>query len=946
MKNSREILTSLHTSHIDHNHSSDYTFQTELLTNDSNWNRKVLTNLRNELSTCEEFLFSVAFITEGGLTTLANQMKETVNRNVNGKILTSSYLEFNDPKTFRKLLSYPNIEVRVYDEKPLHSKGYIFAKKDHYNLILGSSNLTQTALTQNNEWNIKLSSLNSGRIVKDSLEEFYRSWNNATVLTDEWITEYEKSYIKPTLDVKLNKPGHIIPNTMQTEALRNLENLRDKQKNKALLISSTGTGKTYLSAFDVKNAKPKRMLFVVHREQIAKDALESFKRIMPEKSYGLISGSCSDYNKDYIFTTIQSLSRDNTLNKFSKEHFDYIVIDEAHHSAAKSYLKIINYFTPNFLLGMTATPERSDNYDIFEIFDYNLAYEIRLNDALEENMLCPFHYFGVNDLTLNNESIDEFSDFNLLTDDQRVQHIIENTEYYGYSGSRLMGLIFVSRNEEAEILSKKLNLQGLNTIALSGKNSQWEREAAIEELTSETGKLDYIITVDIFNEGIDIPEVNQIVMLRPTQSAIIFVQQLGRGLRKFPNKDYVVIIDFIGNYKNNFFIPIALSGDKSYNKDTIKEFLIEGNSKLPGASTMDFDQISKERIYKAVNQENFSTMRHLKEQYSLLKNRLGKIPTLVDFINHDSIDPLVIFKNPSFNTYNDFLQKIDKNYKSNISTYENQFLSMITLEFLNGMRLDEIVLLESLINNQSITHKQFKLMFPNEAVRESLYHLFNLSFFVANDIKKYGIISPIVFTENSISFNSDLQNSLEYNNEFKNQFLDIIEFSKKRNKLKYSDTLVSSNMVLYEKYTKKEMCRLFNWHTDEKGVIYGYRFKYNTFPIYVTYHKKEDISDSIKYNDGFISPSSFAWQTKNRRTLESNEVLQLQEAMDMNIPAQLFVQKEDTEKGVFYYLGEMDPVAFEQTTIIDGNNELPIVNIEFELRTPVREDIYDFIVNN
>ena len=250
------------------------------------------------------------------------------------------------------------------------------------------------------------------------------------------------------------------------------------------------------------------------------------------------------------------------------KHFDYILIDEVHKAGASSYQKVIEYFNPKFLMGMTATPERTDDFNIYALFDYNIAYEIRLQEALEEDMLCPFHYFGVTDIEYNGETIDDATILSKLVADERVNHILDKIEYYGFSGETVKGLMFCSRKEEAAKLSLVLNEKGLRTVALTGDDSQEERVLRINQL--ENGKLDYILTVDIFNEGIDIPCINQVVMLRQTQSSIIFIQQLGRGLRKHDTKDYVTIIDFIGNYKNNYLIPVALSGDQSQNKDNIR----------------------------------------------------------------------------------------------------------------------------------------------------------------------------------------------------------------------------------------------------------------------------------------------------------------------------------------------------------------------------------------
>ena len=377
------------------------------------------------------------------------------------------------------------------------------------------------------------------------MNEFQRDFEIGLLVNEAYICKYEEVYYKQFLVYKKSKEElskelnqEIVPNSMQTEALQNLENLR-KENSKALIISATGTGKTYLAAFDAKAFNPKKLLFVVHRLNIAKKAMETFQTIFGNtKTMGMYSGQKRELDRDFVFSTVQTISKSNHLEQFNKDTFDYIIIDESHRSGANSYIRLIEYFTPKFLLGMTATPDRTDGSDIYSLFDHNIAYEIRLNKAMEENMLIPFHYFGVTDLSVNDEILENVSDFRLFTADERVNKIIAKIKFYGSDNGITRGLVFCSKKNEAKELSKKFNERGYKTVALTGDSSEEERIIAIDKLESDdlSMKLDYIFTIDIFNEGIDIPKINQIVMIRPTQSAIIFIQQLGRGLRKTDSK--------------------------------------------------------------------------------------------------------------------------------------------------------------------------------------------------------------------------------------------------------------------------------------------------------------------------------------------------------------------------------------------------------------------------
>lgn len=949
-----ELSKSLKTSFIDFNEESTEEFRTKLLVNNYKKGSKVITHLIKELQKCEEFYFSVAFITNSGLNILLNVLRELEEKGIKGKILTTNYLNFNEPKALKRLMSFSNLEVKVYDNGNFHSKGYIFKKAKDYTLIIGSSNLTQEALTKNEEWNLRVTSLENGELLKDTLGEFYEIWEKANVLSTEWLEEYSEVYNKTkTFSIenisKIFDSKEIRPNSMQREALFNLQNLRDKNENKGLLISATGTGKTYLSAFDVKAFNPQKMLFVIHREQIAKAAMDSFRKIFGNtRSMGILSGTSKSVHSDFVFSTIQTLSKRETMESFKRDHFDYIIIDEVHHAGADSYLKIIDYFTPKFFLGMTATPERSDGIDIYRLFDHNIAYEIRLQKALEEDMLCPFHYFGVSEIKVNGELLDDNTEFKQLTSEERIKNIIENAEFYGSSGDRVKGLIFCSRNEEAKELSRLFNEKGYDTIALCKDNSQLEREYAVKRLEQDEleNKLDYIFTVDIFNEGVDIPKINQIIMLRPTQSSIIFIQQLGRGLRKNINKDYVVIIDFIGNYQRNFLIPIALFGDKTFNKDTIRKYVSEGNSVIPGCSTIMFDKISEKRIYESINKTNFSALKLLVEEYVKLKVKIGKIPTLEDFYYHAAIDPQLIIDYSK--SYYNFLKLKDSEFNINLNEKQQKLIEFVSMELSNGKRPHELIILKELLTERYTSIESINFLLQKYNINEdfngiaSALSVLNNGFLNQSDLQKYNYVNFIKM-ENDIIKKSDYfekcmdSNLLEMLN-------DLINYSLLEYEEKYFNRYHNSNLSLYQKYSRKDVCRLLNWDKDESSVMYGYKIKNNTCPIFVTYDKSSDIVESTKYEDYFISRNFFSWMTKNSRTINSKEVLDILNYEKNNLKIDLFVKKADGEGTDFYYLGELEPVHAEETKIKGKDNkELPIVNIQYKLKNAVREDIYDYL---
>lgn len=825
-------------------------YQPRLLFNDNKRGQKVLASIIEELRKCREFLFSVAFITNSGVAILINTLRELEEKGIPGRIIASQYQNFTEPRALRRLSSLKNVEVRVATEGNHHAKGYLFRGADTDVVIVGSSNLTQSALSLNNEWNVRLSTMEEGSLIQEIMGEFERDYAKATPVTEPWLADYEIEYERHSVlltgeaiemidsvsgSLILNKSvDSVEPNTMQREALVSLQRLREENKDKALLISATGTGKTYLAAFDAKKMGARRLLFVVHRETIARAAMQSFRRIFGEDvSMSVLGGRGPRNTKaDFQFATIQTLSKEETLSAFGHQHFDYVVIDEVHRAGAATYRKILDHFTPSFLLGMSATPERTDGYDIFREFDYNIAYEIRLNDALEENMLSPFHYYGISDIEVDGELLDDHADFRKLTCPERVAKVLHFADFYGCDRGRIKGLIFCSRNEEAKELSGHFNERGYRTIALSGESSQEQREESIRRLEMDAGdkRLDYIFSVDIFNEGVDIPAINQIIMLRPTQSAIIFVQQLGRGLRKLPGKEYLTVLDFIGNYSNNYIVPIALYGDQSYNKDTIRRLINSESSFIPGVSTINFDRITKERIFSSINQTNLSQLKLLKEDYQLLKYKLGRIPLMRDFQEHGSRDPYAFVEYKG--SYYAFLKKVETDYDADLSEKEERMLSFLSKEVCNGKRVEDCLLLEELLEQDRTSLSGFLEKVEvaygrkrREADIDTYVHYLNQGFLKEDDRRKYNV-GPIVKKDEGFLYPIGPLQESKGNAVFREHCMDTVgysikEYDKKREKKDIG------GFFLHEKYTRKDVCRILGWKKDVASILYGYRIMEN-----------------------------------------------------------------------------------------------------------------------
>lgn len=972
----QELRSGLETAYINETAASNLAYRPQFVSNNYKEGKKVLSSIEDELLACDQFQISVAFITLGGITPLLQTLRELEAKGIKGKILTTNYLNFSEPKALEKLNAFSNITLKMYDVdaagEGFHTKGYIFKKDEIYRIIIGSSNMTKTALTTNKEWNTRIISTEKGEVAQKIIEEFNVLWNSRYALDYETFYErYRERYqiikkqrkIARSEEIPSLEKYRLIPNLMQVKFITNLRKILKDGQNRALLISATGTGKTYASAFAMRELEFKRVLFLVHRGQIAKQALKSYRKVFSGKvSMGMITGKYQDYDADFIFATIQSMSKTELLERYDRDAFDAIIIDEAHHSAANSYKKVMEYFTPELWLGMTATPDkRDDNLEgrnIYEIFNHQIACEIRLQDAMKEDLLCPFHYFGITDLdkvTDGGKSVKEkVENFRYLTSDERVCKVMEQAKFFGYSGERVKGLIFCSRIDEARELSKKFNEKGWRTLVLSGSDSEDARVAAIERLAGDESEdaLDYILSVEIFSEGVDVPEINQVIMLRPTESPIVFIQQLGRGLRKAENKEYVVVLDFIGNYRNNFMIPVALSGDRSYNSDTIRKYVISGNNTLPGASTIHFDEISKEKIFHSIDKIR-GVKAIIRESYAILKNRLGRVPYLMDFYENGEVDPLVIIG--EYKTYQDFLCVVEaETYTGKMSEQEKLTLEYVSKTVLSGVRPYELEILKSLFEEESISGDSFietmkqKYSVTDKKILDNAINVLEGHFVSKEEeYKRFKNIEILeADTDKMIRRMQSYTERLKHV-EFCKQMKDLVDVGLKRYEDKYSvEKRGSSLFVLYEKYSRRDVSFLMNCGKDLSSTMYGMKRIDNDVFIFVTYHKVGAESEEKLYADGkpdyadvFTDNMIFKWDSQIGKGPESGYMKDVLGAERKH----LLVKKSDAETS-FYYMGTFDIVDVTGDKKKDNNGRWKdISKVTVKMHHAVREDLLRYL---
>lgn len=670
---------------------------TDVMTGDRNKNRFLLYQLKLSMAHAKQIDIIVSFLMESGVRMLLKDLKAALDRGVQIHILTGNYLGITQPSALfllKKELG-DKVELRFYNDKErsFHPKSYIFHYENMSEIYIGSSNLSRSALTSGIEWNYRFNSKQDGQ----NFDLFYETFvdlfeNHSYVIDDAELTRYSKNWHRPAIAKDLAKYDQedidtkvemlFQPRGAQIEALCALENSRAEGAVRGLVHAATGVGKTYLAAFD--SAKYERVLFVAHREEILKQAATSFKNVRHSDDYGFFYGKQKDTEKSVIFASVATLGRSEYLTEdyFAPDYFAYIVIDEFHHAVTDQYQRIVNYFKPQFMLGLTATPERMDGKSIYEICDYNVPYEITLKEAINKGALVPFHYYGVYDetdystLRLVKGRYDE-NDLNDKYIGNVKRYDLIYKYYKKYRSKRALG--FCSSRKHAEEMAKEFCKRGVKSVAVysnaEGEFSE-ERNQAIEKLKNQ--EIQVVFSVDMFNEGVDIASLDMVMFLRPTESPTVFLQQLGRGLRTYRGKEYLNVLDFIGNYEKAGRAPFLLSGGSRVGERNAYDYY---EIEYPDDCIVDFDMRLID-LFREMDKKSLSIKERIKQEYYRVKELLdGKVPTRMElFTNMD--DDIYEYcmkhaKENPFKRYMDFLYEINE-----LSEEELQVYSGIGREFL------------------------------------------------------------------------------------------------------------------------------------------------------------------------------------------------------------------------------------------------------------------------
>ena len=679
-------------------------WSTDVMTGGSDRRMQLYYQLIQSLKKADSVDIIVSFLMESGVKMLLEELDNALKRGAKIRILTGNYLGITQPSALyllkKKLGS--RVDMRFYNEKDrsFHPKSYIFHYRGYNDIYIGSSNISRSALTSGIEWNYRFSSVSDPK----NYEKFYQVFedlfeHHSIIIDNEELKRYSQNWHRPAVakDLERYEYSHqneenesedtkvqllYEPRGAQIEALCALEDTRAEGAKKALVQAATGVGKTYLAAFDSKSYE--RVLFVAHREEILKQAAVSFRNVRNSEDYGFFTGEEKSTDKSVIFASVATLGRSEYLSEkyFAPDYFQYLVIDEFHHAVNEQYQRIVKYFKPQFLLGLTATPERMDGRNIYELCDYNVPYEISLKDAINKGMLVPFHYYGIYDDT-------DYSGLHLIRgryDEKELnetyignvhRHDLIYKYYCKYGSKKALG--FCCSRAHAEEMAKEFCERGIPSAAVySNANGTYseERGKAIEKLKS--GEIRVIFSVDMFNEGVDITSVDMVMFLRPTESPIVFLQQLGRGLRRSKGKEYLNVLDFIGNYEKAGRVRFLLTG-RTLEKN--EYYNPADRSAFPDDCLIDFDMKLID-LFSEMDKKHLKVRDQIRNEYYRVKEFLGRIPSRMDLFTYmdDDIYRVAIThsKDNPFKRYLDFRKELGE-----LTEEENILYSGIGREFIN-----------------------------------------------------------------------------------------------------------------------------------------------------------------------------------------------------------------------------------------------------------------------
>ena len=814
--------------------------------------------LSREIRTSDRIDFLISFIKFSGLRLIYDDLVEFTKEN-KLRVITTSYMGASDYKAILKLSQLPNTEVKIsYDTRRtrLHAKAYYFERNTGFSTAyIGSSNLSNPALSNGLEWNLKVSEYTSKDVIVSFKKTFETYWNDDEFKTFDPADKDNKRELKRSLDRKKKEDAgsyvffDLRPYSHQREILENLRLEREEYGSyKNLIVAATGTGKTMVSAFDYKEQikdGDKKLLFLAHRKEILEQSLHTFRNVLKNQNFGeLWVGDHIPVDNTHLFASVQTLNSNNNYKKFEKDYFDYIVIDESHHASASTYLEVIDYYNPEILLGLTATPERMDGKNILDYFNGRIADEIRLSDAIERKLLSPFHYFGVTDpenlshlkWSRGGYNISELE--NVYTKSkQRVQVILDAMEKYITDMETFKALGFCVSIKHAKFMEKSFNRVGIPSISLHSETSRSDREAAKSKL--QNGEINCIFTVDLFNEGVDIPDIDTVLFLRPTESLTIFIQQLGRGLRLSENKEALTVLDFVGQAHANYDFTFKLRALTGKTKHGIKKEIENEFPNMPAGSHIKLEKIAKKYILDNIQSSIFN-VRDLRRMMVNFNNNFTNKLNLKNFLDNYGLDIGRFYSRYSF-----YKLLAETDYKDNYEVKDSKELKQALRRF------------------AKIDSKRL-LSFSKRILESDLV----LSKMNGNDRLMLGMFHYTIWGDTpKKSYKESLKDLKRDNPDIVRELLDIIEYNKKRLKtieIEYEESDIP--LDIYASYSVQQIMVAFGKTKENykypmrEGTVYIEERHTDIF--FITINKnEEDYLPTTMYNDYAKNRELFNWES-------------------------------------------------------------------------------------
>lgn len=889
--------------------------------------------LKKEILSSDKVDLLVSFIKFKGIIILENELKEFTERGGQLRVITTTYMGASDYKAIQLLSKFKNTVVKIsYNtgNERLHAKAYLFRRKTGFHTgYIGSSNFSRSALTDGLEWNIKITTNEGSHIIDKFQKTFDSYWQsedfetfNDDIHKEKLISSLKQGKISKISDTSISF-FDIKPFPFQSEILEKLEVERTlHNRNRNLIVAATGTGKTVISAFDYKdfkkNNKSAKLLFLAHRKEILQQSLSAYRGILRDNNFGelWVDGLVPD-SYEYVFASVQTLNNKLDQLDLSPEYFDYIVIDECHHLTANSYRGIINHFKPKVLLGLTATPERMDGGDIQEDFHNRIAAEIRLPEALNRKLLCPFQYFGITDSVDLSKVAWERGRYlsseltNIYTaNNRRIGEIITALDKYTKDIEDVRAIGFCVSIEHARFMAEKFLLAGLKADYLTSANTE-NRGIVKQNLINK--KINYLFVVDIFNEGVDIPEIDTVLFLRPTESLTVFIQQLGRGLRLAEDKDCLTVLDFVGNARPEYNFENKFRALIGKTTSTVTKEIEDNFPHLPLGCSIVLERKAKEVILENISAATYLSKNQLIQKIKSFQHHTSLPLNLKNFTEFYNIPLQMIYKRGSWKRACQLAGKIP-DFES---TNENQIAFAISKKWLSSVSSSYFNFILKLAKQDFV----FSLNSLTDVEQKMLLMLHYDVWQVAGGFKS------LKASIHEIGKNKVLVEEII---EVLEILIDKVDFKEIDINLPFKQPL-----KVHSRYTRDQILAAFGLSTfdaksySREGVAVNSDL--NTELLFVNLIKSEEnFSPSTMYDDYAINESLFHWQSQNSAGPETPKGMSYLKHQKNEKRILLFVR----EKAKDEFGNTMGYVFVGEGQLKDHYGSKPM-SIEWELSEPL-----------